>query len=410
MGGGTGGKHGGADSTGSSNYYGSPFGAGTGEDTITADSLGFSPLSNFFGTNPDYGFGSGAGAILGPDGNIYYVDAQGNINNATSSAYTQGYNNLYSSAGTLEGEASANPELYNQIVGAMGAGLAAGGGNYTQLFQQAYQDVTGNAAPSDPFASIGGGQMGDTNNGANNIYGSPYGAGTDYGTSMGGGGGNGFNWGPVISSLGQLGSAFGAYKSTQQNARNAANGPVLPADVQPARNALGDIFLKMILGGQAGTSYGAPPFNLDIGEGNDPYAAVDRYRTASNPAFTRELSSALDSERAKLGGQYGIRFGTDLQKGLGDTAANAIGQRESSLGQLGVSSYDSFMQRRLAELGIKIGDYRTQQSGYLPLIANYLSGQPSSSPFQGGSATGQAFQALGSGLSNLPLYQYLSTH
>lgn len=228
---------------------------------------------------------------------------------------------------------------------------------------------------------------------------------SDTGSSSGSSGG--FDWSQFLNLLGTGVSAYGAYSSNRSNQRNASRGPVLPADVQPARDFLGQLFLQM-LSTPGGLDYGATPFPLNLGE-TDPFAAVNQYRTSSAPAFTDELNKALDTEKAKLGGQYGIRFGTDLQRGLGDTVASATASREATLGQLGVSAYDSFMQRRLAELGLRTDDYRKQKGGYLPLIANYLGGQPSSSPYSGGSPAGQAFQALGGGLANAPIYQYLNS-
>ena len=220
------------------------------------------------------------------------------------------------------------------------------------------------------------------------------------------GGNSGVDSAAFMSYFGPFLAAGGAYLSNRQNAKNAAAGPVLPADVQASRAFLGQLFLKM-LSTPGGLDFGPPPFALNIGE-TDPYAAVNKYRESSAPAFQTELNTSLDTERAKLGGQYGIRFGTDLQRGLGDTLTNVTNAREAKLGELGVSSYDSYMNRRLAELSGRIGDYRQQQSGYLPLITNYLSGQPSSSPFAGGSPFGQGLQALGGGLANASLYKYLN--
>jgi len=240
--------------------------------------------------------------------------------------------------------------------------------------------------------------------GGSNPQGSEYGGSSDYGSS--GGNNGGFDWDKAFQIAAQVVAGVGQYKSNKSN-RDAANrGPVLPADVQAPRAQLGAMLLQL-LQTPGGLDYGETPFPLNLGE-TDPFAAVNKYRESSNPAFQTELQDSLDTERAKLGGQYGIRFGTDLQRGLGDTTNRITSNREANLGQLGIGAYDSFMGRRLAELGLRTDDYRKQHLGLLPLVMNYLGGQPASSPYSGGSPSGQALQTFGSILSNnsSPIYQY----
>jgi len=336
------------------NYVGANAGSdyGNGLDNLGQDA-GLGQVSTV-GTNYGYwGYNDplygGQTVRLGSDGNMYIVD-QGGTLTPYPSTWKSGYEADYNAF-------RDDPEAAKKAAAITAAGLMA---------------VTGGAG----FAGSGGS------------------AGA---TGLGGGG----------MTLADLAAIYGSYKSSAANQKASANGPVLPKDVQASRLALGDQFLRMILT-PGGLDYGAPPFPINIGEGNDPYAAVDRYRMQSRNAYQDELTSALDTERAKLGGQYGIRFGTDLQRGLGDTVNRTTNAREAMLGQLGVSAYDAFMGRRMGELGTKLTDYRKQQYGLLPLVANYLGGQPASSPYSGGDPFGQMMQGFGNSMAQAPLYQHLN--
>ncbi|HZN97992.1 MAG TPA: hypothetical protein VFB61_09720 [Gemmatimonadales bacterium] len=187
---------------------------------------------------------------------------------------------------------------------------------------------------------------------------------------------------------------------------NAATGQQIMA-LQQRLNQLMQPVFHAGTGTGHGWEFGPTPFPTTLDEGGDPFAAVNRYRTASDPLFRDELSRSLDTEKSKLGGQYGIRFGTDLERGLGDTIRQTTNAREAQLGALGISAYDTYMQRRMADLDRQLGDFRSSQVGFLPLITNYLNGQPSSQA-SGFSGTGFGLQSLGGTLSNYPIFQYLS--
>ena len=145
----------------------------------------------------------------------------------------------------------------------------------------------------------------------------------------------------------------------------------------------------------------------------EPEAWLNRISEGTRPAFQDDLAAAYDTERSKLGGQYGIRYGSDVLNSLGLVTERALNDRNAAL----YAQLPAFLQAAIqgrqsaANVALQGADWeRTNRLDPYNLSMQFALGYPPTTPYSsdaGASGSGALLQTVGNSLAMYPLYESL---
>lgn len=152
----------------------------------------------------------------------------------------------------------------------------------------------------------------------------------------------------------------------------------------------------------------SPDYVNNLTSGGIAQGALDRYRTATQPGFLTDLNDALNETRARIGGQYGVRFGGDLTDMLGEQTRRAVIDREGVM----ANQFNNMWGNALAGAGmaqsvpLSVEQWLSSRRSPLMTLATSGVNAPGMGTTNYQPGTGLA-GSLGSSMGNFPMMWYL---